>query len=100
MDGTTVRVPDSAAHREHFGAEGYASGKGASYRQVRAVTLTAIPTHLVADINFGRYDTNNGVRQKPAAADSARLADGVRQGLSGCRNPVWSDDERVQSSPF
>ena len=58
MDGTTLRVPDSAANREHFGAQGYASGKVASYPQVRAVTLTAIPTHLVADINFGRYDTN------------------------------------------
>src|SRR5258705_941787 len=35
-----------------------------SYPQVRAVTLTAIPTHLVADINFGRYDTNEMVYAK------------------------------------
>jgi len=28
------------------------------------VTLTAIPTHLVADINFGRYDTNEMVYAK------------------------------------
>ncbi|WP_125483334.1 IS4 family transposase, partial [Caballeronia choica] len=64
MDGTTLRTPDSAANREHFGAQGYASGKVASYPQVRAVTLTAIPTHLVADINFGRYDTNEMVYAK------------------------------------
>jgi hypothetical protein len=51
MDGTTLRTADSPANREHFGAQGYASGKVASYPQVRAVTLTAIPTHLVADIN-------------------------------------------------
>ncbi|MGC5810002.1 DDE transposase, partial [Ralstonia pseudosolanacearum] len=29
-----------------------------------AVTLTAIPTHLVADIRFGRYDTNEMVYAK------------------------------------
>ncbi|KAE8753340.1 IS4 family transposase [Paraburkholderia madseniana] len=64
MDGTTLRTPDSPANREHFGAQGYASGRVASYPQVRAVTLTAIPTHLVADINFGRYDTNEMVYAK------------------------------------
>ncbi|MBB3260878.1 hypothetical protein F4827_005653 [Paraburkholderia bannensis] len=58
MDGTTLRTADSPANREHFGAQGYASGKVASYPQVRAVTLTAIPTHLVSAIGFGRYDTN------------------------------------------
>ncbi len=46
MDGTTLRTADSPANREHFGAQGYASGKVASYPQVRAVTLTSIPTHL------------------------------------------------------
>lgn len=64
MDGTTLRTPDSPANRENFGAQGYASGKVASYPQVRAVTLTAIPTHPVADINFGRYDTNEMVYAK------------------------------------
>ncbi|MFP3507582.1 transposase, partial [Burkholderia sp. SIMBA_062] len=61
MDGTTLRTADSPANREHFGAQRYASGKVASYPQVRAVTLTAIPTHLVADINFGAYGTNEMV---------------------------------------
>ncbi|WP_250477644.1 IS4 family transposase [Caballeronia sp. INML1] len=64
MDGTTLRIADSPANREHFGAQGYASGKVASYPQVRAVTLTSIPTHLVADMNFGRYDTNEMVYAK------------------------------------
>ncbi|ARU24994.1 membrane protein (plasmid) [Ralstonia solanacearum] len=64
IDGTTLRTADSPANREHFGAQGYASGKVASYPQVRAVTLTAIPTHLVADIRFGRYDTNEMVYAK------------------------------------
>jgi len=58
MDGTILRTTDSAVNREHFGAQGYASGKVASYPQVRAVTLSAIPTHLVCDIEFGRYDTS------------------------------------------
>jgi hypothetical protein len=58
MDGTTFRTADSPANREHFGAQSYASGAVASYPQVRGVTLTAVPTHLVVDAAFGRYDTN------------------------------------------
>ena len=44
MDGTTLRIADNPANREHSGAQGYASGKVASYSQVRAATLTPIPT--------------------------------------------------------
>ncbi|VWB88179.1 hypothetical protein BLA24064_04179 [Burkholderia latens] len=58
IDGITLRTPDSPANREHFGAQGYASGKVASYPQVRAATLTSLPTHLVANIAFDRYETN------------------------------------------
>jgi len=58
MDGTTFRTPDSAGNRAHFGAQAYASGKIASYPQVRAVSVTAIPTHLVSDIAFGEYGQN------------------------------------------
>jgi len=39
-------------------------GRLASYPQVGAVTLTSIPTHLVADIKLGRYDTNEMVYAK------------------------------------
>lgn len=58
VDGTTFRVPDSPENREHFGAQRYASGKVASYPQVRAVSLTALPTHLVSAIEFGPYGQN------------------------------------------
>lgn len=58
MDGTTFKTVDSPANREHFGAQSYASGAVASYPQVRGVTLTAVPTHLVLDMAFGPYDTN------------------------------------------
>ena len=58
MDGTTFRTPDSPENRAYFGAQSYASGKIASYPQVRAVSLTAIPTHLVGDMVFGAYGHN------------------------------------------
>ena len=58
MDGTTFRTPDSTDNRAFFGAQAYASGKVASYPQVRAVSVTAIPTHLVSDIAFGEYGQN------------------------------------------
>jgi hypothetical protein len=58
MDGTTFRTPDSADNRVHFGAQAYASGKVASYPQVRAVSVTAIPPHLISDIAFGEYGQN------------------------------------------
>lgn len=58
MDGTTFRTPDSPENRATFGAQGYASGKASSYPQVRGVSLTALPTRLIADIAFGEYDTN------------------------------------------
>lgn len=56
--GSTLRAPDSPENRAHFGAQAYASGKIASYPQVRAVSLTAIPTHLVGDMVFGAYGQN------------------------------------------
>ncbi len=58
MDGTTFRAPDSTENRAHFGAQAYASGNVASYPQVRAVSVTALPTHLVCDIAFGQYGQN------------------------------------------
>jgi len=58
MDGTTFRTQDSPENRAHFGAQRYVGGRVASYPQVRAVSLTAIPTHLVCDIAFGAYGIN------------------------------------------
>ena len=64
MDGTTFRTPDSEENRTHFGAPSYASGKVASYPHVRAVSVTALPTHLVADMAFGPYGQNEMVYAK------------------------------------
>ncbi|RQR66018.1 DDE transposase, partial [Burkholderia sp. Bp9126] len=47
MDGTTLRTADTPEHRAHFGAQVYAGNTIASYPQVRGVTLTAVPTHLI-----------------------------------------------------
>ncbi len=58
MDGTTLHTHDTPALREHFGAQVYASGTVSSYPQVRGVTLTMLPTHLVRDALFGPYGTN------------------------------------------
>lgn len=72
MDGTTFRTPDSADNRAHFGAQAYASGKVASYPQVRAVSVTAIRTHLVSDIAFGEYGQNEMLYAKTLVG---RIAD-------------------------
>jgi hypothetical protein len=58
MDGTTLRAPDGPENRAYFGAQSYPSGKHASFPRVRAVSLTAIPTHLVGDMVFGAYGQN------------------------------------------
>lgn len=55
MDGTTLRLADSAANREHFGAQNYPDDKVASYPQTRAVTLMMLETQLIRDARFGRY---------------------------------------------
>lgn len=57
LDGTTLRTPDSAANRAHFGGQAYAKGTVSSYPQVRGVTLTHLPTHLIAAARFGPYST-------------------------------------------
>lgn len=71
MDGTTFRAADSAKNRAHFGAQAYASGRLASYPQVRAVSVTAIPTHLVANVAFGEYGQNEMLYAKTLIAGIA-----------------------------
>lgn len=61
MDGTTLRTADSAANRRHFGASMAAHDRVGSYPQLRAITLTALPTHLIRDTEFGPYDSNEMV---------------------------------------
>lgn len=68
MDGTTLRTHDTAENRTHFGAQLYSSGAIASYPQVRAVTLTALPTHIVHSAAFGPYGTNEMLYAKQLIA--------------------------------
>lgn len=69
MDGTTLRTHDNAELRSHFGAQQYSSGAIASYPQVRGVTLTSLPTHIVHSAAFGPYGTNEMLYAKQLIAD-------------------------------
>lgn len=52
VDGTTIRLPDSEANREHFGH--HVSPRGESgYPMARLVTLMALRSHLLAAARFG-----------------------------------------------
>lgn len=55
MDGTSLKLADSAANREHFGAPSFAAGAVASYPHARMVTLTALSTQLVLAAEFGPF---------------------------------------------
>lgn len=69
MDGTTLRTHDTAESREHFGAQLYSSHAIASYPQVRGVTLTALPTHIVHSAVFGPYGVNEMLSAKQLMTD-------------------------------
>jgi len=59
VDGTTVRVPDSAENREHFGEQSAGGKRGVSgYPLVRIVTLMALRSHLLLAARFGPYGTS------------------------------------------
>lgn len=51
VDGSAVRVPDSVANRERFGA--HFNGTAAAYPQLRLMVLMALGSHLLADAAFG-----------------------------------------------
>jgi hypothetical protein len=56
VDGTTVRVPDSAENRQHFGPTEAGGSRGLSgYPLVRLVTLMALRSHLVVSARCGPY---------------------------------------------
>jgi len=54
-DGTTLRVPDSSANREHFGAPRGGRGAEGAYPQLRLVALFALRSHLLVHASFGPY---------------------------------------------
>ncbi len=58
MDGTSLKLADSQANREHFGAPNFAAGAVASYPHARMVTLTALRTQLVLDAQFGPFSSS------------------------------------------
>jgi hypothetical protein len=60
VDGTTLRVPDSATNRATFGGQSAgASGRGDSgYPMVRLTALMALRSHLLAGASFGPYSVD------------------------------------------
>jgi hypothetical protein len=53
VDGTSLRVPDTAENRAHFGS---AQGRTESgYPMTRAVALMAVRSHFLAAVRFGPY---------------------------------------------
>jgi Insertion element 4 transposase N-terminal/Transposase DDE domain len=57
VDGSTLRVADSKENRAHFGGSTGARGES-GYPLVRAVTLMALRSHLLASVAFGPYKTS------------------------------------------
>jgi hypothetical protein len=60
LDGTTLRVPDSAQNRAYFGGQPAGThGRGESgYPSLRMVVLMTLRSHLIAAASFGRYLTD------------------------------------------
>lgn len=55
VDGTTLRVPDSDANREHFGLASGGKRGNSGYPLVRLVAVMALRSHLIANVAFGPY---------------------------------------------
>ena len=56
MDGTTMRVPDSAENRLAFGGQRGRNGES-GYPQVRLVALMALRSHVLSTVRFAAYST-------------------------------------------
>lgn len=56
VDGTTLRVPDTAENAREFGHTSSVRGESA-YPTVRLVALMALRSHLLAQVAFGAYRT-------------------------------------------
>lgn len=56
MDGTSLRLADSAANRSHFGSSSFRDGGQGSHPMARMVTLNALSTQMVVAARFGPYD--------------------------------------------
>ena len=58
LDGTTMRVADSAENRRAFGGQKAGGGRGESgYPQVRVVAMMALRSHVLSGFRFADYGT-------------------------------------------
>lgn len=55
VDGTTLRIPDSAQNRVEFGTPGGGPRGRAAYPQARVLALMALRSHLIAATSFGPF---------------------------------------------
>src|SRR5258708_18591604 len=55
VDGTTVRVPDSAENRAFFGTRSAVAGGVGGFPRARIVTLMALRSHLLVAATIGPY---------------------------------------------
>lgn len=65
LDGTTLRVADTAENVAVFGRPASRGGEGAGYPQVRLVTLLALRAHLLVGAAFGAYRTSERTLAAP-----------------------------------
>lgn len=59
-DGTTLRVPDSAENRAHFGGQDTRWNSTSGYPLVRLVTVMALRSHILVGARFGAYASSEG----------------------------------------
>jgi hypothetical protein len=55
VDGTTLRIPDSAENRAHFGGQATRWNSTSGYPLARLVTLMALRSHMLAAARFGAH---------------------------------------------
>lgn len=61
-DGSTLRVPDTDANREHFGGQKSGRGQGVSgYPLLRLNVLMALRSHVLVGASFGPYNVDERV---------------------------------------
>lgn len=67
MDGTSLRLADSAANRAHFGSSNFRDGGQGSHPMARLVTLNVLSTQMVVAARFGPYSIGEMTHAKPIA---------------------------------
>jgi hypothetical protein len=75
VDGTTLRLPDSAENREYFGSQRGREETLSGYPLARLVTLMALRSHLIVAANFGPYDDERNYARElwPQVPDDSLL---------------------------